>query len=80
VSDAVWRSVVVAAVCGVVVFVVRVLLGSAAPAVTLVGAATAGLACWLAMLACWPHLRGDLKALTGRFSRRAQPAAETRLP
>jgi PST family polysaccharide transporter len=80
VRDAVWRSVVVAAVCGVAVLAIRVLLAGAAPAVTLVGGGAAGVVCWLAMLACWPHLRGDLKALTGRFSSRAQPVAETRLP
>jgi PST family polysaccharide transporter len=80
VRDAVWRSVVVAALCGVLVFVARELLGSAAPVVTLLGSSAVGVACWLALLACWPHLRGDLKALTGRFSKRAQPVEETRLP
>jgi len=73
---AVWRPIVVAAVCGGVVFGMRELLNSTAPAVILFGSSGVGFACWLAMVALWPHLRGDLQSLTGRFTKRSAAAEQ----
>jgi PST family polysaccharide transporter len=62
---AAWRPAVVAVACGLVAFAVRDALFFAAAPAQLAGAGGASLACWLALVACWPAVRAELNGLRG---------------
>jgi PST family polysaccharide transporter len=75
VAAAVWRPAVVAVATGAAAFAVRELLHAEPAGLRLAASGVVALGCWLALVARWPALRSDVKALRGTMLRKSGAGA-----